>query len=192
MNPIEKKVFLTDFNTKVLSNLDRNIELNELTHVTSTSELDFYCQEGRNYDGGWGSNTATNTNTATYDNEELQQEQQLKLQQKNPPVDLILAADVICKPSDSTAVSKTIYDALRPGGEAILVSADAKHRFGVDIFEKECEAIGLEVNVIDVGRLCDGKLLPQSQDSDDPCGIRQTSGFVDGMSLTMFRVLKNL
>jgi hypothetical protein len=44
-----------------------------------------------------------------------------------------LAADVIRKPSDSIAASKTIYDVLTPEGEVIIVSADAKHRFWFDM-----------------------------------------------------------
>jgi predicted nicotinamide N-methyase len=171
-----KKVKMTDFNSKVLTNLDRNIDLNQLNHVATTSKLDFYCQKGNNYPGGWIT--------------EQKSEFEIECGGEQPPVDLILAADVICKPSDSIAASKTIYDVLKPGGEAIIVSADAKHRFGVDIFERECKSVGLELKVINVTDLCDGKLLPQTESSDDPCGIRQTSGFVDGMSLTMFRIIK--
>jgi len=170
-----KHVILTDFNQKVLFNLDRNINLNELNHVAETTQLDFYVQQGTNYDGGWITKPIGNISS---DNVPL------------PPVDMILAADVICKPSDSVAVSKTIYDVLKPGGEAIIISANAKHRFGVDIFEHECELVGLKVEITDVAELCDGKLLPQTAASIDPCGIRQTSGFVDGMSLTMFRITK--
>jgi len=169
---IEKQrheVLLTDFNTKVLQNLDRNIALNELNSVVKTDQLDFYVQQGDNYMGGWVSGSG---NT------------------KRSPVDLILAADVICKPSDSVAASKTVHDALRPGGEAIFVSANAEHRFGIDIFENECKQSGLIVEVIDVADLCEGKLLPQTEKCEDPCGIRKTSGFVDGMSMTMFRIRK--
>ena len=44
---------------------------------------------------------------------------------------------------------------------------------------------------MNIADMCDGKLLPRDKDSEDPCGIRQTSGFVDGMTLTMFRVVKS-
>lgn len=176
-----KKVILTDFNPKVLVNLSRNIELNELSHVATSMQLDFYAQTGNSYQEGWSTDLQQQNETVS----------SLNVRDKQPQVDLILAADVICKPSDSIAATKTIYDVLKPGGEAILVSADAKHRFGVDILEDECKKTGLEVKaVINVADLCDGKLLPQTEDSDDPCGIRQTSGFVEGMSLTMFRIRK--
>lgn len=177
MQSTQKLITLTDFNPKVLTNLDRNIKLNNLSHVATTSQLDFYEQTGSNYEGGWIVNQSS----------ELQVQDCDEMQH---PVDLILAADVICKPSDSVAASKTIYDALKPGGEAIIVSANAKHRFGVDIFESECRSIGMEVKAIDIADLCDGKLLPQTEHCDDPCGVRQTSGFVDGMKLTMFQVRK--
>ncbi len=170
------QLILTDFNTKVLKNIDRNIALNELNHVATTMPLDFYSQKGENYLGGWV--TTLGSGNHGCDNIE------------RPPVDLILAADVICKPSDSVAVSKTIHDVLNPGGEAIIVSANAEHRFGVDIFENECKKVGLGVEVIDVVGLCEGKLLPQTEESEDPCSIRKTSGFVDGMSMKMFRVIK--
>lgn len=174
-----KNVVMTDFNKKVLINLDRNIALNELNTIASTMPLDFYAQNGTLFEGGW---TTMREESCDTQNEN----------ESEPAVDLILAADVICKPSDSVAVTKTIYDVLKPGGEAIIVSADAKHRFGVDIFEQECKKVGLHITVIDVASLCGGKLLPQSEENADPCGIRQTSGFVDGMSLTMFRVFKSM
>lgn len=164
----KQKIILTDFNSKVLQNLDRNIELNELNSVATTMQLDFYAQAGDNFKGSWAT----------------------EFGEKQPPVDLILAADVICKPDDSIAASKTIYDVLKPGAEAIIVSANSQHRFGVDIFSKECKNRGLKVTTIDIADLCEGKLLPKTEENEDPCGIRKTSGFVDGMSLTMFRVLK--
>jgi predicted nicotinamide N-methyase len=173
-------VILTDFNKKVLANIDRNIDLNGLGHVATTSHLDFYAHEGDNFHGGW--NGGEKPEDDRIKNEDWER--------MMPPVDLIIAADVICKPSDAVAVSKTIYDALTPGGEAIIVSADAKHRFGVDIFEEECQKVGLQIFVIDANDLCGGKLLPQCAHDDDPCGIRQTSGFVEGMSLTMFTLRK--
>lgn len=170
------QIILTDFNTKVLKNIDRNIALNELNNVATTMSLDFYSQKGDNYLGGW----VTTLESGNHECDNIER----------PPVDLILAADVICKPSDSVAVSKTIHDVLNPGGEAIIVSANAEHRFGVDIFENECKKVGLRVEVIDVVDLCEGKLLPQTEESEDPCSIRKTSGFVDGMSMKMFRVIK--
>ena len=161
-------------------NIDRNIALNGLSDVARHVHLDFFLQTGDNRDGGW-----KGTNLKSFlvgENKDFGA--------SKPPVDLILAADTICKPQDAIAVSDTIHDALIPGGEAIVVSANAKHRFGIDIFEQECQRNGLEVTTINVADMCEGKLMPKDQDSEDPCSIRKTSGFVDGMALTMFRVRK--
>ena len=184
VNKEANRVIMTDFNTKVLKNLDRNITLNGLQHVAKTMHLDFYAQKGMNRQGGWTDHEFIDNGTSTNDHTEVDQSNH------QSPADLIIAADVICKPSDSIAASKTIYDVLKPGGEAIIVSANAKHRFGVDIFEKECLSLGLDVQATDVGALCDGRLITKTELCEDACGIRQTSGYVDGMSLTMFRVNK--
>jgi len=176
------KIILSDFNRKVLMNIDRNIALNDLGDVAEPTHLDFYLQNGKHTKGGWKGT----------DFESFLAGEDKGLAVGQPPVDLILAADTICKPEDSVAVSNTIHDALRPGGEAIVVSANAQHRFGIDIFERECERNGLQVTIHNVADMCEGKLLPKDLDSEDPCSIRQTSGFVDGMTLTMFRVRKPL
>ena len=176
------RVILSDYNRKVLTNIDRNIELNGLGQFCDASRLDFYVQEGSNHDGGWKGVDVKSLNAQGGECVDSIQ----------PGVDLILAADIICKPADSVAASNTIHDALCPGGEAIVVLGDAKHRFGVDIFERECHRNGLDVRATNVADMCGGKLLPKSIESDDPCGLRKTSGFVEGMTLTMFRVKKAL
>ena len=79
------------------------------------------------------------------------------------PVDIILAADIICQPSDSVAASKTIYDALKPSGVAYVVCANSEHRFGVEIFASECEARGLDVTFTNVSDMHDGELLSDLQ-----------------------------
>ena len=176
------KIILSDFNRKVLINIDRNITLNDLGDVAEPVLLDFYVQNGKHTEGGWKGTDFESFLTG--------EEKGFAVDQ--PPVDIILAADTICKPEDSVAVSNTIHDALLPGGEAIVVSANAQHRFGIDIFERECERNGLQVTTFNVADMCEGKLLPKDSDSEDPCSIRQTSGFVDNMTLTMFRVRKPL
>ena len=179
-------VILSDFNRKVLTNIDQNIQLNGLEAISKAFHLDFYLQPGDNHEGGWRgcelSQLIVRQEGVDNDHDHDHDHQS--------GVDLIIAADTICKASDAVAVSKTIYDALVPGGEAIVVSANAKHRFGVEIFEDECKKLGLRVTVANVGDMCNGKLLPIDKDAKDPCGIRQTSGFVDGMTLTMFRAMK--
>ena len=122
-----KSVIQTDCNDIVLQNLRDNILLNtELLfpcHV-SVSKLDFYWPHGEDA-------SSSSSSTGTDDAIDL--------------VSVVLAADVICKPSDSVAVSQSIYNCLLPGGNAYVICANAKHRFGVDSFEVECERIGLEV-----------------------------------------------
>lgn len=174
---IGSQVIITDFNHTVLENIQRNILLNDVENFAKPMKLDFYVQNGNKIDGGWKGLEFESLNKDFTYTEHL-------------PVHLILAADTICKPSDAVAVSKTIFDALLPGGEALIVSADAKHRFGVDIFESECIKRGLTVDTSDIEDLYDGKFLPQTKDSPDPCGLRLTSGYIDGMKLTMFHVRK--
>ena len=102
-----------------------------------------------------------------------------------PPIDLqnsvnvILAADVICKVDDAVAVAQTIYNTLTPGGLAIAVSANAKHRFGVDHFEHQCISNGLLIQTSNI-----------SHDFLTDCGIQQTSGYVENMTLTLFKITK--
>jgi len=196
---VRGQVILSDFNHKVLTNIEKNIYLNGLGKFAEAFHLDFYFQNGQNRDGGWKGTKLNRMIESLYvetndnENEDCDDNSdKTEASHNQTAVDLILAADTICKPSDAVAVSKTIYDALTPGGEAIVVSANAEHRFGVDIFEDECKRVGLEVTTTNIADICNGKLLPKDKDSEDPCGIRQTSGFVDGMSLTMFRVTKNI
>jgi predicted nicotinamide N-methyase len=162
------QIILTDFNETVLQNADRNICLNDLEGYASTNLLDFYNQKGTKVGGSW------------IDGKGNTQE----------PVDVVLAADVICKPEDAMAAANTIYDALRPGGNAYIISADAKHRFGVDRFSDECLRVGLEVTVSNVSEMYDGSLVSSSQGEDGKRGIEQCSGYVDGMTLSFFHVSK--
>jgi predicted nicotinamide N-methyase len=189
------QVILTDFHRKVLRNIRRNISLNGLEDVAKVMHLDFYSHSGTTEHGkvGWKGIDLSlmDDHDPDHHHHHHHHHHHMDQQHHQPPVDLILAADTICKASDSVAVSDTIYHALVPGGEAVVVSADAQHRFGVDIFEKECQRNGLQVTTFNMADLCQGKLVPGSKDHD-PCGIRQTSGYVDGMTLTMFRVLKPL
>ena len=149
-------VILTDFNTKVLQNLDHNISLNNV-NVTAAIGLDFYQQSGDSK-GSW------------VDIEGVCHE----------AVDVILAADVICKPEDAVAAAKTIHDALSASGVAIVICADVKHRFGVDCFESECHAVGLNVQTSNVADLYNGQLVSEE--------MELTTGYVECMTLTMFHI----
>eukprot|EP00563_Minutocellus_polymorphus_P013882 CAMPEP_0181052560 /NCGR_PEP_ID=MMETSP1070-20121207/17652_1 /TAXON_ID=265543 /ORGANISM="Minutocellus polymorphus, Strain NH13" /LENGTH=395 /DNA_ID=CAMNT_0023131655 /DNA_START=120 /DNA_END=1307 /DNA_ORIENTATION=- len=164
----ESQIILTDFNETVLQNADRNICLNGLGGCASTTKLDFYEQTGTNIDGGWIDGSRTT----------------------KEPVDVILAADVICKPEDAVAAANTIYDALRPGGHAYVISADSQHRFGVDRFYDECLRVGLEVEISNVSDMYEGALVFSSQGEDGKRGIEQCSGYVDGMTLSFFHLTK--
>ncbi len=153
------KVLLTDFNTTVVKNCENNILLNGLDSVAMSDQLDFF-QQDIAVDGWLDSNGM-----------------------KQKQVDLILAADVICQPEDAYAAARTIFCALKSGGKAIIVSADSKHRFGVERLEEACHIANLRVSSsTNIGDLYDGRLLCSS--------MQKTTGYVDGMSLTLYIVEK--
>jgi predicted nicotinamide N-methyase len=101
---------------------------------------------------------------------------------KRDQVDLILASDIICQPDDAFAAARSICYTLRSGGKAIIVCADSKHRFGVERFEEACLELGLKVSRTDVKDLYEGRLLCSE--------LEKTSGYVEGMALTMHTVVK--
>jgi hypothetical protein len=156
---------ITDVNNTVLENILRNICLNGLSSVASVAKLDFYGQTGDNYTGKWIAGEFKEEN-----------------ERQRTPVDIVLAADIICQPEDAVAAAKTIYDALIPGGVAYVICANEKHRFGVGTFARECEKVNLKAKQANVKEMYDGNLLTQSMES--------AAGFVDGMNLTFFEVVK--
>jgi predicted nicotinamide N-methyase len=155
------RVTLSDFNETVLKNAKRNIQLNGLEEVATTVGLDFYQQKG--FEKKW------------LDMEGKEHEQ----------VDFILGADIICQPDDSFAAARTISDALKPGGRAIVICGDSKHRFGVEVFEEACQSVKLGISGTKVKDLYDGKLLLVE-------GMELTTGYVAGMELTLFSVIKSI
>eukprot|EP00986_Skeletonema_menzelii_P008692 scaffold3767_cov116-Skeletonema_menzelii.AAC.17 len=159
-NGEEKKcVTITDVNDLVIDNIAKNIVLNDVSEVAGVAKLDFYEQTGKNESGKW-------IEGFTFQDRE--------------PVEVILAADIICQPSDATAAAKTIYDALVPTGRAFVVCADSEHRFGIEIFEEDCERVGLEITTTNVADM--------SEDLLSDC--HSTSGYVDGMNLTFYDIQK--
>ncbi|KAL9188904.1 hypothetical protein ACHAXT_011394 [Thalassiosira profunda] len=160
----QQRVMITDVNELVLENISQNIELNDVASVASVAKLDFYEQTGDD-SGKW---LAGEMNGVTASGREQ--------------VDIILAADIICQPEDAVAASKTIIDALKPGGLALVVCANSEHRFGVEIFVEECQKRGLEVRTTDVTEMFDGALLTEQMES--------SAGYVDGMELSFFEVGK--
>uniref|UniRef100_A0A7S1YYY1 Calmodulin-lysine N-methyltransferase n=1 Tax=Ditylum brightwellii TaxID=49249 RepID=A0A7S1YYY1_9STRA len=207
-----KSVILTDFNDTVLNNIDRNILLNNVSSTSSIAKLDFYKQTGINHVGGWIKNENNFSDYITTDkkygadmtfDENIETEQQQHQQKYEAPVDIVLAADIICKPSDAVAAANTIYDALKPGGQAVVVCADAEHRFGVDLFESECKRVGLTLDcATSVADLYDGTLLVPSSTSGQGIdkgrngnnrgknNMQQTCGYVEDMKLTLFMMQK--
>mmetsp|Transcript_9308 Transcript_9308/g.22860 ORF Transcript_9308/g.22860 Transcript_9308/m.22860 type:complete len:460 (-) Transcript_9308:29-1408(-) len=156
-------VILTDFNEIVVRNLRGNIALNNLDDVASAENLDFYQQ---NPDGkGW----------FTMDGIEHTER-----------ADIILAADVICQPEDAFALARSIASALRENCKAIVVSADSKHRFGVEKFEEACKAVKC-LSILRRINIGSSDFNVNSIDED----MEKTSGFVDGMTLTMYTIIKN-
>jgi predicted nicotinamide N-methyase len=150
---------LTDFNDVVVKNIQQNIALNGLGDIAQGAGLDFYEQ---NVDlDGWK------------DTNGVQHKQ----------VDLVLAADIICQKEDAFAAARSMFCALRDGGKAIVVSADSKHRFGVECFQEACRQLGLRVSNTGVNGLYGGNLISMN--------MRKTTGYVEGMSLTLYTVEKN-
>ncbi|KAL3942056.1 MAG: hypothetical protein SGBAC_003684 [Bacillariaceae sp.] len=153
-------VTLTDFNNVVVKNAQQNIALNGLSDVSKSETLDFYQQD-------------TTTQKGWMDPKGVLHE----------PVDLIVAADVICQKEDAFAAARSIFCALKVDGKAIVVSADSEHRFGVECFHQACEELGLLVTTRDVREMYDGNLLSIDMD--------KTTGYVNGMKLTMYTIQKS-
>ena len=170
----------------VLENISRNIDLNDVASLASVSKLDFYAQTGCNYLGKWISSArihnAVNSELVDTSSTNVENENNIVVQD---PVDVILAADIICQPEDAIAASKTIYDALRPGGIGYVVCANAEHRYGVEIFASECEQRGLAVTTTDVAEMYDGQLLTSGD-------METAAGYIDGMRLTFYEITKTI
>jgi predicted nicotinamide N-methyase len=162
-------VILSDFNETVVQNLTRNLQLNGLQNTGVSKRLDFFQQDPTN--NGW----------LSMDGE------------WHPQVDLILASDVICQPEDAFAVVRTIASALKDDGMAIIVSANAKHRFGIEQLEDACQ--GQAVTGGSGGEYC--LTLTRQHVNNDVVlyhhilsAMAKTSGFVNGMALTMYTITK--
>jgi hypothetical protein len=103
---------ITDVNNTVLENIARNIILNnDVDSVSSVAKLDFHQQTGDNHDGKWIAGEFGG------------------ISDQCDPVDIILAADIICQPADTTAAARTIYDSLVPGGVIAMSQGDVTGGF---------------------------------------------------------------
>jgi predicted nicotinamide N-methyase len=153
-------VTLTDFNPLVLRNLERNVALNGVSEHCRVVGLDFNDQSQVSQLSGW---TDMNGNI-------------------HQPVDLILAADIICQSEDAYGAALLIRNALRPEGRAVVVCADSTARFGVDHFLPACQKVGLQVDTTPVRE--------SQSDAPTSTNLRKTSGCVDGMKLNMFQITR--
>mmetsp|Transcript_34350 Transcript_34350/g.37114 ORF Transcript_34350/g.37114 Transcript_34350/m.37114 type:complete len:512 (-) Transcript_34350:285-1820(-) len=156
-------VILSDFNEMVVKNIEGNLELNNLKEIGTAEGLDFY-QQGTKGDG-WLTIHGV---------------------KRNDLFDIIIASDVICQAEDAFAAARSIAATLKEGGKAIMVSADSKHRFGVEKFEAACSAVG-SLTISSKINVDDYKSKIVVADDDD---MEKTSGFVQGMTLTMYTILK--
>lgn len=166
------RVILSDFNETVVKNIKGNIGLNDLNEIATAEGLDFYQQDPN------GKGRLTTNGVQRTDDYDL--------------ADVILAADVICQPEDAFAAARSIASALREGCKAIVVSADSKHRFGVEKLEEACKTVGC-LSILSKSNVDD--YLYNNCDSDDSISrdddMEKTSGFVHGMTLTMYVILKD-
>lgn len=175
-------IILTDFNSLVLENLQQNIQLNDLSDICSVVGLDFYQQSGRANEH-WIAMT-TDTGTAT-----------MNTPTPSAQVDVVIAADIICQPSDAVAVANTLHDTLKPCGVAYIVCADAKHRFGVDHLYEECQRVGLTISTTSIVHCDDNTDANDSNDTirlhdEEIQNLKLTTGYVHGMKLTLFTIEK--
>lgn len=173
------QVLLTDYNPIVLDNLQHNIRLNCVVDFCSTAILDFYHQSGQS-SRGWKDCDGM----------------------YHPPVDIILAADIICQRDDALAAACTLYDSLRTdGGVAYVICANAEHRFGVEFFLAACQNQNLRVQSYSVRDLFEGGLLredvdvPQQEEDEEAegtqgGGLTLTAGYIPDMNLTLFIIRK--
>jgi len=154
-----QSIVTTDFNPLVVSNMQNNIAINDLSSTITATTLDFYQQSG--------------TSTFWVDT----------LGNHHPQVDYIVAADVVCNPSDAVAAAKSLHDALKYDGNATVVSNTDKHRFGVELFQSECEKLGM---------VCSREVWGVVQVAKLSCSqsLSLCSGYVPGMEFYVHFIKK--
>ena len=165
---LQRPVIMTDFNKTVLDNLKRSIALNHLSKDATVVGLDFTHQTG-----------SSNHSTTWVDTDGTLREQ----------VDVVLAADIVCQPDDAYSAANSLHDALKPGGLAIVVLPETAQRFGVDQFLPACRGRRLHTKTTSIAIDENGNRSDSDGRVDDD--LEQTSGCVEGMSLTMFTMKKS-
>jgi len=145
----DNDVIFTDYLPQVLDNIERNLDLNDISNC-SVSGLDFFDQPG-NYDSEYH---ASQPNWIDMEGTKRKQ------------VGLVLAADVLCYSNDATNVANTIQSALVDGGRAVVMSAADGRRFGVEEFPDAAREAGLEVQITRVASNDEGPTGEESNGDD--------------------------
>lgn len=98
-------------------------------------------------------------------------------------VDIILASDIICQPEDAYGLAKFISQSLKIGGKAIIISADSKHRYGVEQFESACQQFEglIVVTASNVEKMLNSCLAAD---------MNKTAGYVHDMKLILYHIEK--
>jgi predicted nicotinamide N-methyase len=164
--PGVKSVTSTDYNDAVLENLRANVLINDLESVVTPRVLDFYQQRGTS-NSGW-----------LPDGE---------------PVDVVIAADVICKDSDAGAAARSVHDCLKSGGRAYVVSGTGEHRFGVDLFNARCKELGLKITTVKqtVEDILELSELEEESRGKATAALGLCAGFVEEMTF-YFHVIEKV
>ncbi|KAL3934175.1 MAG: hypothetical protein SGBAC_010050 [Bacillariaceae sp.] len=167
-------VILTDYCPKVQQNIERNLDLNDLSDSGKVSGLDFFDQPG-NDDSKYAGSLQ---NWIDMDGN------------KRPQVGLILAADVVCYSNDATNVANTISSALVPGGKAMVMTAGDNRRFGLSQFPDACRDAGLEVSVENIKADCKSFFSGSGTATNDLAQTSMQGYSAEDYNLTLYTMNK--
>ncbi len=140
------EVWLTDFNPKVVANLEHNVQIN----LGADGERVAACCYGP-------VPPARAPVCAQLDWERLGEGEEAgaaAASEMLPPrgsVDLVLGSDIICQDSDCAGICRALRHFMRrDGGRAVFVCGGTKNRYGIDKFPGACAAAGLALTVAPV------------------------------------------
>ncbi|KAJ1459811.1 hypothetical protein M885DRAFT_511073 [Pelagophyceae sp. CCMP2097] len=91
--------------------------------------------------------------------------------------DLVLAADCVCSDADAFSLAACLSRCVAPAGRALVVLAEAKHRYGVEKFAPACAALGLAVDIE----------IVEPAASETPL-LAAASGWTPGMTFGVYRI----
>lgn len=213
------RIIITDYNTKVLSNIQQNIVLNGFSESNIENQLDLHHDASAmklddNIDRSQEDAVYLEVKTAKLDFYEQDGYHEYSSENNNSDkikADLIIGADIICKKDDAVAAAKTLHDFLKADGQAFIVCGSSKHRFGIDIFADECTKQNLMCDVhklrlnSEVNQYHKIKNDSTDDDINDSMStffssqqfydfilpqLKLTSGYVEGMDLLFFHIRK--